>query len=74
MLTVSKSGMNATKSMLIEIDEELDRALRQFIENTGSIVTPAEAIQAALRDWAILHGYLKESPEPDMPSLESLNI
>ena len=48
--------------------------MRQFIENTGSIATQAEAIQAALLDWAILHGYLKEASEPDMPSPTILNL
>ena len=52
--------MKSIKSLLIELDDDLHGALEKFIEDTGNIASPAEALRAAFRDWAILQGYLTE--------------
>jgi hypothetical protein len=52
--------MASFKSLLIELDDELHAALEKFIEDTGNVASPKEAVQAAFRDWAILQGYLSE--------------
>ena len=52
--------MPTIKSLFIDLDDEFHAALEQFIEDTDNIASPAEAMRAAFRDWAILQGYITE--------------
>ena len=53
----------------VHLEADLLAALERFIAETGGFASHEEAIQAALRDWAMSHGYLRfDDLDEDTPS------
>lgn len=57
--------MLARKTIAVEIGEDLSVALQRFMTDVGVDLSEAEAIQAALRAWAMSSGYLPGQIEQD---------
>ncbi|MGB3391462.1 MAG: hypothetical protein WBA88_26195 [Pseudaminobacter sp.] len=57
--------MPASTTIAVEIGEDLSIALQRFMTHVGVDLSEAEAIQAALRDWAMSNGYLPAQIEQD---------
>ncbi len=63
--------MPIRQTISIEIEGDMCAALERFMTDMGVHISRADAIQAALRDWAMTHGYLPAPIEQDNKEGES---